>query len=274
MPKPCKILILGKTGVGKSALLNYLAGKELAESGISHKSGGITRGINIYPFKINGCECLVSDSEGLETGVNDFADWDNIIKDELKKSNSSLNICDWYHVVIFCISAGGSRVESCEIDYIKRLVNDGYGVIVAFTKADQSSEEDTKKLREDIESELSSLPRGSVKFIDVCSVNKKMASFGKNELSKAVISQWQRTLTNRLPAHIFGWTYAYLDEKETEIKNWVWNQKMGTFGREAEYVARDVNRKLKTVTESVAKALEAKYREAKENLKIHKKEYK
>ncbi len=262
MPKTCKILILGKTGVGKSALLNYLAGEKLAESGLAHKSGGITRGINRYHFKISGYNCAVSDSEGLETGAGDYEQWKNIIEYELEKSKSSLSIYDWYHVVIFCISAGGGRVEPCEIKCIKRLVEEGYGVVVAFTKADQSSENDTKKLMADIGGELFTLPRGSLKFIDVCSVEKKMNSFGMSQLSEAIISQWRMTLTNRLPEHIFGWTSAYLDAKKQEIKNWLWNQKMGTFGREPECVARDVNSKIKSVAESVAKTLEAMYREA------------
>ena len=62
----CNILLLGQTGVGKSSLLNYIAGKELAEAGISSHIGGITRGINKYSVDINGQMCEVSDSEGLE----------------------------------------------------------------------------------------------------------------------------------------------------------------------------------------------------------------
>ena len=62
----CNILLLGQTGVGKSSLLNYLAGETLAESGVSSGIGGITRGINKYNVIINGQKCQVSDSEGLE----------------------------------------------------------------------------------------------------------------------------------------------------------------------------------------------------------------
>lgn len=76
--------------------------------------------------------------------------------------------------------------------------------------------------------------KSHIKYIDVCSVDKKMNRFGKDELSEAIINQWRRTLTNRLPEHIFGWTYDCLDEKKQSIKSWVWNQKMGTFGRETE----------------------------------------
>lgn len=302
MPKPCKILILGKTGVGKSALLNYMAGETLAESGIAHMAGGITKGIDRYSFKINGYECSVSDSEGLETGDNDYERWDKIIKDELKKTNSSMSIYEWYHVVIFCISAGSGRVEPCEINIIKQLIDANYGVIIAFTKADQSSEEDTQKLRNTIENDLLALHQQSciqftscndvvanyivvnclhnadikekrdfkshIKYIDVCSVDKKMNRFGKDELSEAIINQWRRTLTNRLPEHIFGWTYDYLDEKKQSIKSWVWNQKMGTFGRETENVARDVNEMIKNAVESVSKTLQAKYKEAMESINI------
>ena len=48
----CNILILGKTGVGKSSLLNYICGKQLAEAGAGKPKTG--KGIYEYSATING----------------------------------------------------------------------------------------------------------------------------------------------------------------------------------------------------------------------------
>ena len=258
MSKTCKILLLGKTGVGKSALLNYLAGERLAESGIATSSGGITRGINRYPIRINGHDCMVADSEGLETG--DYDTWKKIIDVELEKTKSSGSVLDWYHIVIFCISAGGGRVESSELNIIEQLAREGYGVIIAFTKSDQSSEEDTEKLRSEISA---GLPTRKFAYVDVCSVSKRgMDSFGKEDLSEAIVRQWKRTLINRLPEHIYDWAIDSLKSRKKDIKNWVWEQDMGFLGRSTESVSSDVSRKTQAAIESLSSEMEARYQAA------------
>lgn len=150
MNNTCNILLLGKTGVGKSTLLNYLAGKTLAESGVPETCGGWTRGIHKYPVVINGYNCIVADSEGLETGESEY--WNDIIDRELMTATSSDRPADWYHIVIFCISAASSRIEDIQVQTINKLKNAGYGVIIALTKIDQISEEDEERLKEGIHS--------------------------------------------------------------------------------------------------------------------------
>lgn len=248
MNNTCNILLLGKTGVGKSALLNYLAGKTLAESGVPETGGGLTRGIHKYPIAINGYNCIVADSEGLEAGAS--KEWNNIIDNALMTATSSDKPADWYHIVVFCISAAGGRVEDIEAQTINKLKNAGYGVIIAFTKSDVSSEDDTKEMRNRI-SEL--IPNGNFKYIDVSSVQLRGGyKFGKEELSDAIIKQWGKTVVNMMPNYVFDWCNEYLTQQESKIKDWVWSQNMRVFGRSAEDVIHDVNKKIEATVNTIS----------------------
>ena len=72
---------MGITGVGKSSLINYLAGEELAEAGISSQAGGLTRGIHKYSISINSQPCNVFDSEGLETSHSEY--WKDMMEQDI-----------------------------------------------------------------------------------------------------------------------------------------------------------------------------------------------
>ena len=144
----CNILLMGYTGVGKSTLLNYLAGETLAEAGISSSAGGMTRGINKYPITLSGQPCVVSDSEGLEAKNERY--WNDLMSKELLDDDCEKDISDWYHIVVYCIGANGGRVQDIEIDMMHRLDEAGYGVVVALTKSDLASDEEIDAMKDAI----------------------------------------------------------------------------------------------------------------------------
>ena len=78
---------MGLTGVGKSSLINYLAGETVADAGITSGTGGLTRGIHKYPININGQHCMVSDTEGLESSHSKF--WQNLMEKELLATDAN-----------------------------------------------------------------------------------------------------------------------------------------------------------------------------------------
>jgi len=145
----CNILLMGITGVGKSSLINYLAGDYLAEAGIATTSGGLTRGIHKYPINLNGQECMVADTEGLEASHPDF--WLKLMQKELLDTDYKKPISQWYHIVVYCIGANGGRVQDIELKMIEQLNDAGYGIIIAFTKADLATDEELLLLHDAIE---------------------------------------------------------------------------------------------------------------------------
>ena len=114
------ILILGKTGVGKSSLVNYLYGQNIA---IAKSGKPVTlRGFHKHPsFKYKSLNVTVYDSWGLEPDKVD--EWRDDLHAELEKADSS-NIADWFHTVIYCYDAKRSRLDDYErIHIIDELIS-------------------------------------------------------------------------------------------------------------------------------------------------------
>ena len=244
----CNILLLGQTGVGKSALLNYLAGEKLAESGISSKRGGITRGINKYQIDINGQECSVSDSEGLE--LNHEKEWEALVDKELFPKAKPKSIFSWYHIVVFCIGASSARVQDYELDIIERLIESQYGVIIALTKSDLASEEELNHIREELLNHFEGSTQ--ITIIPVCSKKRRNNTLeGKEEISSVIIESWEQTLINRLPEHVFSPTFDALDDWLTKTREWLYGQKVGVFHKSRKEIIDELYKRVNNGVKSI-----------------------
>lgn len=210
------MLIMGKTGVGKSALLNYFAGKELAKSGMS--SGGMTKGIKKYNVKINDYNYCIADTEGLEVGNDKY--WFELMDNELGLTSYRQDLATWYHSIIYCIGANGNRIEDSDKEMIEKVIDAGYGCIIAFTKADVTSEEDTLKLKEDIYNHFKEKGYDPIfDFVDISSVSNKIETFGKEEFFEKIKEQFLISLVNRADLYIFNESFRMIYDFEKEIES-------------------------------------------------------
>jgi septin family protein len=113
------ILVLGKSGAGKSSLLNYIWGDVVAKTGagrpVTERSTGDETGIyKSEPIRVNAeLELVIYDSWGMEANKADK--WNEIIRYESAQREKSSYIQDWFHAVIYCVSAKGARIEEFEI---------------------------------------------------------------------------------------------------------------------------------------------------------------
>ncbi len=136
------VLILGKTGVGKSTLVNYLYGKEIA---VARAGRPVTeKGLHRHePFAYNGMDIVIWDSWGLEP--DKAREWWESLKEELIRQSGQPHIRDWIHTVIYCYDAKKSRLDSYESEHIlKPLIDMGYRVIFALTKWGLCSDDEKK----------------------------------------------------------------------------------------------------------------------------------
>ncbi|MBS1034959.1 MULTISPECIES: GTPase [Gluconobacter] len=120
------ILICGKTGVGKSTLINAVFGDHLAKTGIGQP---VTQGIELIENPPNPIRIL--DTKGLE--LADYATILGGIIDEVKRRRGA-DPDDYVHVAWLCISNDSARIEDAEIRLAKALTDLGLKVIVVLTK--------------------------------------------------------------------------------------------------------------------------------------------
>ena len=114
--KTLNIMILGKTGVGKSTLINNMFNEQLAETGTGKPVTTQIRKITKPNFPL-----ALYDTPGLELGG------DNSIERLLKEVTGEIekgirNIENAIHCIWYCVSATSHRFEQSEIDFLKRFI--------------------------------------------------------------------------------------------------------------------------------------------------------
>jgi uncharacterized protein (DUF697 family)/GTP-binding protein EngB required for normal cell division len=121
------LAIFGKTGVGKSTLINAIFGEEVARTGIGEP---VTRGSHLYLDKVG--HLGIVDTQGLEVGKDSRE-----ILAELGKAMAvmrRLPLSEQIHVAWFCIRGMDRRFEEAEADFIRRLDEMGVPVLVVLTQ--------------------------------------------------------------------------------------------------------------------------------------------
>lgn len=205
----CNLLIMGKTGTGKSTLLNYVCGDQLAKTG----TGKPVTGEGLYDYRaiINGQEVMIFDSWGIEAGKVDR--WKTLINNALQNHGVQRSMEEWFHSVIYCIQAGGGRVEDIDSEIIKKFLQEGYHLTIVLTKVDQIDEDDEAKMKKiilkEIEGAVKAEKRGLLKVISTCAEEKKTRSgvtkpFGKEDVQEAIFSGWRETIIDRMPKHVIA----------------------------------------------------------------------
>lgn len=138
------MIVVGKTGVGKSTLLNACFGEKLALTGTGEP---VTTEIKSY--QINNYPLRIYDTVGLELGNVDkcVEDINNLYDEKIKKND----IDDFIHIMWYCISSEGSRYEDFEIDFINKM-SEKLPVIVVLTKT--QSKPNGKELKEKLSKKI------------------------------------------------------------------------------------------------------------------------
>lgn len=144
------VVIVGKTGVGKSTLINSVFRENLAETGIGRPVTKHMRKISKKGMPIN-----IFDTKGFELGKNAQDE----VKEELNKiieeGVKSKDVNKTIHCIWYCINAASNRIEPEEIAWIKRLTEENkiYQVPIIIVLTQSFSKKHAGELKRVIENE-------------------------------------------------------------------------------------------------------------------------
>lgn len=139
------IVILGKTGVGKSTLINSVFREEMANTGI---------GAPVTPHMVKktkpGFPLCIYDTRGFELGQESQKEIRNELLKTIKEGSDSGDISKAIHCVWYCVSTPSNRFEPQEIEWIKSFTEESrfyrIPIIIILTQAyDKKKAQDMKK---------------------------------------------------------------------------------------------------------------------------------
>lgn len=139
---PVNIMLIGKTGVGKSTLINNIFREKLSETGIGKP---ITK--HLKKITKEGVPINLYDSRGLELSEEVQKKVREDINLEIDRINKKSKEEDMIHAVWYCINATSNRIEEFEIQWIEEL-SKRLPVIIVLT---QSYTEEAKEFEKYID---------------------------------------------------------------------------------------------------------------------------
>lgn len=191
------VLTIGKSGVGKSSLINYLFDTDKCKTGSGEpQTKKLFETISYeYSEKIT---LRLTDTKGLEP--NDYNNWvydlrNNIIEKE------KLEIDKQYHAILYCINAGSDRIETAELKIISELYS-LFPIGVVLTHCIKG------KIKESVEGIKRTLIDYGIKkenIFEVCNIKgtllsgEKLEQFGKEKLIEYINNSFYEKIIKSFP---------------------------------------------------------------------------
>lgn len=140
---PVNVMLIGKTGVGKSTLVNNIFRERLAATGIGKP---ITK--HLRRIAKEGIPIVLYDTRGLELSEAVQSEVRQEIFQAIEK-NKRKGKTEEIHVAYYCINANSSRIEESEIYFINELAQK-LPVIIVLTQSIGQPAEAFKQYIEDL----------------------------------------------------------------------------------------------------------------------------
>lgn len=132
--KKLNIMVIGKTGVGKSTLINSVFAEDLAVTG---QGKPITSKIAMYSKP--DVPLNIYDTKGLELGEKAQKEVKDEIFSTIKAQNDLNDINESIHCIWYCINSTSDRIEDVELEWLRNFTQENQQykvpVIIVLTKS-------------------------------------------------------------------------------------------------------------------------------------------
>ena len=174
---PPNVAVIGRTGAGKSTLINKVFGAELAKTGTGLP---VSDAFIRYPKSLEEKSLvIVYDSRGYEMGRERRFRMDIV---NFLREKKSLSIDEQIHLVWYVINAGMKRFEHFDAEIISLLRSERVPVIIVLAQADIARTSDIAKIEETIRNYQGEFKFGNFKILKVAADPMSGEAFGVSEL--------------------------------------------------------------------------------------------
>jgi len=138
------IIVAGRTGVGKSSLINAAFRENIAETGMGDP---VTSSIRL--IEKAGVPVKIYDTVGLELNYDTQKASISEIN-ELIRTHQNKDVTEMIHLIWYCVSVESERFENVEEEFLRNIASNNVPTMVVLTKA--FDKELTAKFQETLES--------------------------------------------------------------------------------------------------------------------------
>lgn len=214
------MLVIGKSGVGKSSLLNYIFGLELEKTGIG-------RPVTAAGLCHHGYDCGAAftinlyDTWGLE--ANQAKRWKDLIVTEVRRHDCE-HIAEWFHTIIYVFSAKSARIEGFEKAIIRELIDQGNRVMTVLTHCDLPNVDSDIHQMEAILEDLGIDKRNIVR---ACSVSKKLLGglesepFGLEDVIHNIRKNLWQSICLKVPGNVLTHAQLLMERWRNDLYDYI-----------------------------------------------------
>ena len=196
----CNVLIIGKTGTGKSSFADYLFDVDKFTTGSGEPVTSWAENFQAYHFEKEGIKINVYDSVGLEP--DNQTKWMSELDKFLAQKQSQKDPNKIIHTLFYVINASSARIELGEIDKIREN-KEKYDIdgAVVLTHCDVADRDALSCLEKTCE-------QNDLQSIKVCSISRKTRvgaesqKHGKDEAVKILLNSSYEKVSKELNAAI------------------------------------------------------------------------